>query len=196
MKSFQLLIAVFFLFVSVSVVFAAPMPPQPSCSIVAQVIDTNVTHDPSTELAKEQGVGESSSGWSIIKILNHSTAPQTDVVSRCEQMYELEREIFLRLNPSFEVGTILDGVITLSGDEWSSAYSLNNITVVSNLSVTPVNVNIDEESTVVSDPVTIAEVVSTNVQEASSPTGIYWVFALLLVFSVSLVFFLIQKKRK
>ncbi len=129
-----------FLFVGAGFVSAetvgAPMPPQPECRVTAEVVETDVTHSPWSDFAKEEGVAtEETPGWTVIEILQTEEDPvvSSDFTSEdyCIEQYYEGREIILKIDEDYAEGAVIQGSLSVGGDEFGVWYNLREVTVIS-----------------------------------------------------------------
>lgn len=165
-----------------SSVFASPMPPMPECKIKAEVIENNIIHNPYSPLAKKQGIAKSTPEWTIIKIMETDERPVVDSPysneNYCKEQYVKGEEITLRLEEKYKKGTIIKGIISVHGDEWSVGHSLENIEKILN------NDTIDDNQKNIIN---------------NDDSSIFYIFefsATIVILLIILWFFLIKRRQK
>ena len=125
-----------FLLFSFSFVSAAPAPSSPVCEIVAEVIDINVWHTASfdSEFCRfNERYEPPSRGWTVIQILEVVDEPKVLGYfreQRCKETYSIGREITLKFNEKYPVGTIISGDISGRGDECFGIRYMENVVVL------------------------------------------------------------------
>lgn len=130
----SMVLAIFFVVVLSSSTYASPPPSQPECRITAKIIDNDAVHDPYTKLAKKQGVGEQSSGYTTIEIMEVEKEPMANSSysgeNYCIEQYEKGMEITLILDERYTEQTIIQGAITTRADEWMNWYLIDEIKIL------------------------------------------------------------------
>ncbi len=110
------------------------------CKITAEVLETDLTHDRYSELAHEQQprVGETTGGWTKIRVLEVEEGDFgiERLENFCGDTYPENMEIFVKID-KFPIGTVLQGNIRYTADEWMLTYFFRDLEVISLGSVAP-----------------------------------------------------------
>ena len=116
-------------------VIGAPMVPLPECSVRAEIVAQGVEYNPYTDWAPEQGIGKGKTGdWTVIEILKAEEEPvvATEFAPEdyCPDFYQQGKKITLRLEEDYGEGSVIEGGIKMSGDEFAVGYRMSDVKVV------------------------------------------------------------------